>query len=196
MRNCRKPCNKTWYVANELGFIQSLSNHKKSHSALPVLCCALSTGLTFTRHCRAPIKCYNTQSFFPPNSVNTVCTLLLSFTLSHDSSAGDVTWGQVPWLDGDSPRLHDYWNTVDSFVWIYAFPHTDSPSICKRSAGMATKGTRCANSGAALGKRQLLWHIVPTVLLWDHWESIGRQTEAERQEGHSGTMEALSSLNR
>lgn len=59
---------------------------------------------------------------------------------------------------------------VTQLVWIYAFPHIDSPSICEGSDGMAEKGTQCAHSGAALGKRQLLWPTVPaTVLLWDHW---------------------------
>lgn len=165
--------------------------------------CPVPTGLTFTRHCRAPIKLYNTQSFFPPNSVNAVCTLLFSFTLSHYSSAGDVIWGQAPRLNSPHPHSssktsHDYGNTVQSCVWIYAFPHTDSLSICKRSAGMAPKGTRRVDSGAALGKMQLLWPIVPTVLPWDlsAFGSPGRQTWAERQEGYLVTMEALSSLNR
>lgn len=38
MSKCCKACNQTWYAANELGFIQSQSNNKESHSALSVLC--------------------------------------------------------------------------------------------------------------------------------------------------------------
>lgn len=58
--------------------------------------CPVPTGLAFTWHCRAPIKCYNTQLFLLPNSVNTV--LADTFSMFEHSShlhIGTLTW---PWL--------------------------------------------------------------------------------------------------
>ncbi len=182
-----------WYVANELGFIQSLSSHKQCHSALSVLCCApVSTGLTFTRHCRAPIKCYRTQPFLPPNSVNTVRFPLLSFTLSADSSAGKSLRNRHPDLTV-TPPLHpkqamtivsQYVHLLTRYMWQISWDGTKNSSSVPTVQWLWGNGSSCDPT------------VPATVILWDHGESKGRQTVAGRQKGYRGTLEALSSQNR
>lgn len=53
--------------------------------------------------------------------------------------------------------------------------------------GRLRKAPSVLTAVSPLGKRWLLWPVIPaTMLLWDHWESKGRQTKAERQQGYWG----------
>lgn len=176
-----------WYVANELGLIQSPSSRKKFHSALSLLCCApASTGLPFTWHCWAPIKWSSTQSFFSPNSVNTICTLLLSATLSSDSSVRHAARGHSPWFDSDfhsaSKTCRDYCSPMCMNTYIFL---TLTLTLWVRSAGMFEKRDPVFPGETTFSVTYSSSHSAHMGPL-GHGEFKVRQTMSEGQEGYWG----------
>lgn len=142
--------------------------------------CPVPTGLAFTWHCRAPIKCYNTQLFLPPNSVNTV--LADTFSMFEHSShlhIGTLTW---PWLFL-SPYCHQcvalckymHLSTTFPLMWdISCDGYKKKHPVCQQ--------WNCPWDNAAF-VTQSSSHSAPMGPL-----GHGGQTEPERQEGYLGTV--------